>query len=118
MHWQVIKFLCDNYKYVYLEKFDSKRIIQQNNISSLTKRCLVDFSHFKFREKLLYKAESQGISVKIVPSYYTSKHCSSCGTLQNLTLAERSFECSGCSVESDRDINAAKNMLMLGLTMC
>lgn len=118
MHWQVIKFLCDNYKYIYLEKFDSKRIIQQNNISSLTKRCLVDFSHFKFREKLLYKAESQGISVKIVPSYYTSKHCSSCGALQNLTLAERSFECSGCSVESDRDINAAKNMLMLGLTMC
>jgi transposase len=40
----------------------------------------------------------------------TSKFCSNCGTVLDLSLYDRNFNCS-CGEHSDRDVHAAKNML-------
>ncbi len=42
--------------------------------------------------------------------------CSGCGTVKaKLSLAERIFRCEGCGLIIDRDVNAAKNLLKLGV---
>lgn len=41
----------------------------------------------------------------------TSKYCFECGNKTNLALSDRTFICSECGCESDRDIHAAKNMI-------
>ena len=49
---------------------------------------------------------------KYVP---TTKACLSCGYInENLTLNDRTFKCPHCGLEEDRDIHAAKNVLIFG----
>ena len=43
----------------------------------------------------------------------TTKTCPKCGKInENITLADRTFECS-CGYKNDRDIHAAQNMILL-----
>ena len=43
----------------------------------------------------------------------TMKYCPACGKLKkNITLADRVYECP-CGYREDRDINAARNMILL-----
>jgi putative transposase len=46
---------------------------------------------------------------------YTSQDCSRCGHRQKLSLSDRTYRCSCCHLELDRDHNAALNILTLGL---
>jgi putative transposase len=65
---------------------------------------------------LTHKAESAGVVVVAVPPYGTSQRCSACDAepLAPKTLKDRWHSCScGCSL--DRDVNAARNILNLGL---
>nr|WP_279432243.1 zinc ribbon domain-containing protein [Caldanaerobacter subterraneus] len=46
----------------------------------------------------------------------TTKTCSSCGNIEDLSLSDRIYKCSRCGLEIDRDLNATINMLkMVGL---
>ena len=46
----------------------------------------------------------------------TSKKCSDCGWKgKDLTLADRIFKCSNCGLEIDCDVNAAKNIMRIGV---
>lgn len=117
MHWQVINDLCKNYEIICLEKFNSKICVESNGISKFSKRDLNDLKHFQFRQRLLFKANNQGVEVILVNPYLTSKYCSSCGNVkESLSLSERLYECSNCNLTMCRDINACKNILMLGIS--
>lgn len=49
---------------------------------------------------------------KVSRWFPSSKTCSCCGWIKkNLTLADRTFHCDNCGFESDRDANAAINLL-------
>ena len=61
-----------------------------------------------------YKAENAGKLVVQVNPYNTSQKCSHCGTLVKKSLSVRIHTCT-CGYEDDRDVNAAKNILQLGL---
>ena len=43
---------------------------------------------------------------------YTSKQCGRCGTLQDKLGSSLLFTCGQCALESDRDIHAARNILL------
>ena len=75
-----------------------------------------DCSWSKFNEFLEYKAEWNGVNIVRIGRFEpSSKMCSSCGMINNdLTLSDRKWECD-CGVVHDRDINAAKNILQMGL---
>jgi putative transposase len=62
--------------------------------------------------QLAYKAEHYGGHVVKVGRFFaSSKLCSHCGHVHKaLTLAERQWTCTGCSVMHDRDWNASKNI--------
>lgn len=65
-----------------------------------------------FLSKLKTKAEARGISVFEADQFYaSSKTCSSCGhKKKELSLSERTYHCSECGLEIDRDVNAAINL--------
>jgi len=62
-----------------------------------------------------YKAESAGKQVKLVNPRNTSQVCSQCGAYVQKELKDRVHICPECGLVLDRDHNAAKNILTLGL---
>lgn len=70
----------------------------------------------EFINQLEYKSEREGVEfVKISRWFPSSQLCSCCG-YQNkeLKLSDRFWTCPECGTEHDRDINAAKNVLLEG----
>ena len=65
----------------------------------------------RFTDYLQYKAESAGCAVVGVNPRDTSKTCSNCGNVQEISLSERTFNCGTCGVSKDRDLNASINIL-------
>ncbi|MGC8631968.1 MAG: zinc ribbon domain-containing protein, partial [Thermoprotei archaeon] len=46
----------------------------------------------------------------------SSKTCSRCGIIKHdLTLSDRAYHCDACGLTIDRDLNAAINILNIGL---
>jgi putative transposase len=68
----------------------------------------------EFRALLAYKAERDGRTLAVVDRWYpSSKTCSACGhLLGTLSLSTRAWTCPGCGTRHDRDINAAKNIMI------
>lgn len=62
-----------------------------------------------------YKAENAGRIVGMVNPAYTSQDCSQCGNRQKMPLEIRLYQCPNCHLSIGRDINAAKNILSVGL---
>ncbi len=63
----------------------------------------------------IYKAEEAGRTIVLVDPRNTSKQCSQCGELVEKPLSDRVHQCPFCNCELDRDLNAALNILALGL---
>lgn len=116
----------------YMQHCISKKLVEENDIICLEALSvknmmknhklaysISDASWSSFISKLQYKAEWSGKDiVKIDHFFPSSKTCNNCGYInQNLTLKDRSWICPKCGKILDRDINAAKNILLRGLTI-
>ncbi len=78
-------------------------------------KSIADASWSAFFAQLSRKAAEAGRAfVKVNPAY-TSQTCSRCGHRQKMPLDVRVFTCPCCSVQLDRDLNAALNIRALGL---
>jgi putative transposase len=110
----------------------STRLIRENQticVESLTVKNLVknhrlakainDVGWTSFVSQLEYKAQWYGRNlVKIDKWYPSSKRCFDCGhILETLALDVRVWTCPECGIVHDRDINAAKNIHAVGLTV-
>ena len=88
--------------------------MQRDNFTCLNKS-IADAAWRSFFDMLCYKAECAGRTVLKVNPAYTSQTCSRCGYRQKLKLSNRHFKCPCCELSLDRDVNAALNILSLGL---
>ncbi|MEW5996464.1 MAG: transposase [Candidatus Micrarchaeota archaeon] len=97
--------LVDKYSFIAMEDLD---------VSDLAKgfiaKSALDCGWAEFSSMLCYKAEEAGCEVVLVEPANTSSGCSSCGSVQKKSLAERWHKC-GCGASMHRDLNAAINML-------
>lgn len=78
-------------------------------------RNILDASWSMFFDQLENKAEEAGFRVIRVDPRGTSQVCSGCGCVVKKTLKDRIHECPECGLVLDRDLNAARNILKLGL---
>ena len=73
-----------------------------------------------FLTMLDYKAKMYNRTFKTVNPRNTTQTCSTCGYLltgnNKLTLKDREWTCPHCHSHHLRDVNAAKNILALGLS--
>ena len=81
-------------------------------------KAVLDSGWGMLRQMLQYKGEHAGRSVRVVSERNTSAACSSCGSLSGPRgvngLAVRSWICSECGASHDRDVNAARLILLRG----
>ncbi|MFM6354257.1 MAG: RNA-guided endonuclease InsQ/TnpB family protein, partial [Planktothrix sp.] len=74
-----------------------------------------DAAWYQFRTWLEYFGRKYGKVTIAVPPQYTSQNCSNCGKTVKKSLSTRTHVCS-CGCQLDRDENAAKNILRMGLS--
>jgi putative transposase len=78
-------------------------------------KSIVDAAWSMFRNCLTYKAASASRQEVNVNPAYTSQDCSGCGQRVPKTLKERVHVCPCCGLVLDRDVNAARNILKIGM---
>jgi putative transposase len=80
-------------------------------------RSLLDVSPRMIRTMLEYKAPWYGSRLIVVDPAETSQCCHACGTVDAASRISRSrFVCTNCGSIFDADVNAAKNILKLGIS--
>ena len=82
-------------------------------------RAISDVGWSEFIRQLEYKAKWYGRTIVRIDRFEpSSKTCHDCGfVLETLTLDVREWVCPECGVWHDRDVNAAKNIEAVGLTV-
>ncbi len=78
-------------------------------------KSISDAAWGQFTGLLAYKAAWAGRQFVAVNPAYTSQDCSGCGHRQKMPLSERTYTCPCCGLVIDRDLNAARNILGVGL---
>ncbi|BCS83142.1 putative transposase [Cotonvirus japonicus] len=114
MHYKSAYYLTTNYDNIHIGKLCTKGIISKNNkkISRHTKRMVGVLSPYLFRQRLNHMAHKYGATIFEVDEYLTTKTCSNCGKINELG-ALKVHKCK-CGMKTDRDVNAAKNILKVG----
>lgn len=103
--------LVNQYGIIVIEDLAIEEL--KTEISNIN-RTYDDVAWSQFSSMLTYKAANAGRScVKVNPAF-TSQTCS-CGARTPHDLSKRLFRCGACGREADRDVNAAQNILALGL---
>ena len=112
-HWEIINDITDQYSGVLLPPFETKSV--SGMLKAKTNRGMFGISHFTFRIRMKGKCEEKSLFYAEPTEEYTSKTCGSCGRLNYLLGSSKTFECF-CGIVCDRDIHAARNILLKWLS--
>jgi len=110
-HYNVAHQLVKKYDLIAVEDLNIKGLAKTRLAKSI-----YDVAWGKFLAILEAVALRCGVDLVKVSPHNTTVDCSSCGTKVPKTLAVRLHECPKCSLEMDRDENAAINVLHKALT--
>jgi putative transposase len=93
---------------VVLEDLNVKGMVKNRKLS----KTIQDAAWGELRRQVGYKSKWNGFEMVLAPRFFpSSKTCSGCGHIKpELTLDERTYVCSECSLVIDRDYNAALNL--------
>lgn len=123
---KVTSWLVENYGIICIEDLNvkgmtasAKGTVENPGVNVRTKaglnRAILNHSFGEFRRMLTYKGDWYGREIVVVDRFFpSSKTCSSCGAVTELTLNDRTWTC-GCGATHDRDVNAAINIRTAGL---
>jgi putative transposase len=109
-HYQVAHWLCRNYDLIAVEDLNIRGLARTRLAKSI-----YDVSWGKFITILEAVVVKYGVHLVKVNPHNTSQNCSGCGTKVPKTLSVRLHQCPKCSLEMDRDENAAINILVKAL---
>jgi putative transposase len=100
---------------VVIEDLPVRNMVRNHSLA----RAIHDASWAELRRQLEYKADWYGRTVIAIDRFYpSSKTCSACGHLAAaMPLQIRTWTCTRCGTEHDRDVNAAVNILAAGLAV-
>lgn len=108
--------IASRYRNVFVGDVNASRLARTRMAKSV-----LDNAWGMFKAFLAYKVRRHRGKFEVVDERYTSQTCSSCGALPPerpkgiAGLGIRRWKCSACGVEHDRDLNAALNILRVGL---
>lgn len=113
LHKLSYKLVYEN-QVIFLESLDIKNMMKNRHLS----KSIADVGWGEFVRQLKYKSKLFGtVIVQIGKWEPTSQLCSTANCSyknKSLSLADRSWICPICKVVHDRDINAAKNIEIIG----
>ncbi|GIW59483.1 MAG: transposase [Patescibacteria group bacterium] len=97
---------------VAYEDLNVKGLVRNRHLA----KSISDAGWSTFRSWLEYFGHKYGKVTVAVPPHNTSQNCSNCGKKVKKSLSTRTHVCTHCGYTEDRDINAAINILRLGLS--
>lgn len=106
---KIVVWLVNDYDRIAVENLDNHKLAKMRASVS-------DAGWGAFCRMLSAKAAATGKTVTFVKPAWTSQTCSACGVRaeRHLPLTERQFTCAACSYSADRDVNAARLVLLRG----
>lgn len=114
LHKETTKLVSDNQVDTFcLETLNIKNMIEEGSDKNKNiARAEQDSKIGTFVSLLCYKAEWAGKNILFIGKYEpSSKICNKCGSIKSdLKISDRTWTCSKCGSENDRDANAAKNI--------
>jgi transposase len=113
LHNQIGSYLCKNYDFIFLPRFESSGMQESYKLQSVTKRMMNSLRHFDFQCKMRCLCDKYGKRLYLVSEEYTSKTCGGCGIVNNVG-GSKDYKCK-CGVDIDRDMNGARNILIKSL---
>jgi putative transposase len=108
---KLARYVLKSSDFVALEDLQVKNLVRNRHLA----KSIHDAAWSQFGNWLLYFGKVFGKPVVKVPPQRTSQDCSQCGNRVRKSLSERTHVCS-CGCVLDRDENAARNILRLGLS--
>lgn len=114
MHYKIANKLTKENDIIILPSFETKGMSKKANrkLSTKTVRKMSLLAHSSFKELLKTKAKERGSRILICEEHYTSKTCSMCGLINEKLGSSKKFTCLNCKVTVDRDVNAARNIML------
>ena len=108
--------LVRNYDFIAMENLNVEGMKQNHKLAY----SIADVRWSQLLNFIQYKCEWYGKEFRQVDRFYaSSKICSCCGTVHKdivNSLSVREWTCPDCGVHHDRDVNAAKNILIQALS--
>lgn len=120
VHRKLAVWLCENHRIVLIPNFETQQMIRRKarKLRSKTARGMCCWSHYAFRQLLLNKADLfPWCRIIVCDEAYTSKTCGGCGLINDKLGSNKTFNCKSCGYQADRDISAARNILLRYLTL-
>ena len=111
IHYVVNKLLT-KYDTIFMEDLNVSGMLKNHNLA----KSIQEIGFFKFKTILQNKALANDKQVVLIDRYYpSSKTCNNCKYIyKDLKLSNRFWQCPKCGEIHDRDLNAAKNILVEG----
>lgn len=108
LHKATSKIVNEN-QVIILENLSTANMMKNHCLA----RAISDVGMYEFRRQIEYKAKWNNREVLFVDKFYpSSKLCSECGhKKEDLTLADRTYNCSNCGLSICRDYNASQNLV-------
>jgi putative transposase len=103
--------VVNRFQVIAVEDLSVHRMVRNHCLA----KSISDAAWGEFLSMVRVKAEWAGRAYIAVNPAYTSQDCSRCGHRQKMPLSDRVYRCPCCHLELDRDLNAALNVLRLGL---
>jgi IS605 OrfB family transposase len=96
-----------------IEDLTSIRVQSRTKGVEFTRK-LNNWAFYELEQFLKYKAEALGKTVVMIDPRYTSQKCSNCGHIYKGNRKGHSFNCVKCGFQLHADLNAARNIAILG----
>ncbi|MEM3828538.1 MAG: RNA-guided endonuclease TnpB family protein [Conexivisphaerales archaeon] len=110
---KVSSAIAKHYGTLVIENLNIQGMVRNHRIA----KSIADQGWYQFKRMLSYKMKwRNGELIEIERFVPSSKICSKCGNIKHdLKLSDRIYHCDVCGFSIDRDLNAAINILKIGM---
>jgi putative transposase len=118
VHKKAVAFLVTQFQHIIIPPFEVGNMIKRvdRKIRKPTVRKMVCWSHYRFRQRLLFKSNLRGVSIYVKGEEYTSKTCTNCQFVRQDLGGSKTYHCPCCGLVADRDICGARNIFLKNIS--
>lgn len=119
LHNQLASKLTNTFQHIILPPFETSKMIQEESyLQSATKRMMGALSFYRFKCKLTSQCKRKNRNLYIESEACTTKTCGQCGMFHHKLGGNKTYKCSGCNYEMDRDVHGSRNIFIRYQTKC
>lgn len=109
---KISTYLVNKYDTICIEDLNVSQMLSNPKLAKHIQDC----GWRTFRTLLEYKCKEKGKNLIVIGRFEpSSKRCNTCGHINQISLSDRTFNCSNCNILIERDLNAARNIKDYGL---